>query len=117
MFFYSKAVALKEKGSLMDLVDPRLGSEFNKREAARMIEIALLCINKSPALRPTMSEVVDMLEGRNKIKEPETSPTICNDELNFHVLKVKTEEIQSHDSNEAQSFIEPSSSSLHDLYQ
>jgi hypothetical protein len=47
----------------MELVDPKLGSEFNKEEAIRMIKVALLCTNPSPALRPTMSAVVSMLEG------------------------------------------------------
>jgi hypothetical protein len=27
----------------MELVDPNLGSEFNKEEAIRMIKVALLC--------------------------------------------------------------------------
>ncbi|KAK9048336.1 hypothetical protein SSX86_032701 [Deinandra increscens subsp. villosa] len=48
------AIVMKQKGSLADLVDPRLGSDFNKEEAVRMMNIALLCTNQSPALRPTM---------------------------------------------------------------
>jgi hypothetical protein len=46
----------------MELVDPKLGSEFNKEEAIRMIKVALLCTNPSPALRPTMSAVVSVTQ-------------------------------------------------------
>jgi hypothetical protein len=53
----------------MEMVDPRLGSEFNKKEVVRMINVALLCTNQSPALRPTMSTVVSMLEGKTDVEE------------------------------------------------
>lgn len=59
-----QALVLQQKGNLMELVDLRLGTEFNEEEAIRMAKVALLCTNSSPALRPTMSEVVNMLEGR-----------------------------------------------------
>ena len=51
------------------MVDPRLGSEFNKKEVVRMINVALLCTNQSPAHRPTMSTVVSMLEGKTDVEE------------------------------------------------
>ncbi|GAB2212904.1 hypothetical protein Droror1_Dr00020906, partial [Drosera rotundifolia] len=57
------AMWLRQKGDLMDLADPRLSSDYNKEEALRMIMIALLCTDPSPALRPSMSAVVSMLEG------------------------------------------------------
>uniref|UniRef100_A0A175YMD3 non-specific serine/threonine protein kinase n=1 Tax=Daucus carota subsp. sativus TaxID=79200 RepID=A0A175YMD3_DAUCS len=57
------ACNLKENGNLMELIDPRLGSEYNIEEAIRMIKVALLCTNTTPALRPTMSCVVSMLSG------------------------------------------------------
>ncbi|AET02893.1 receptor-like kinase [Medicago truncatula] len=57
---------LKEEDSLMELVDPRLGKDFKKEEVILMIDVALLCTNSSPSLRPSMSSVVSMLEGREK---------------------------------------------------
>ncbi|KAA8524027.1 hypothetical protein F0562_010542 [Nyssa sinensis] len=63
------AISLKEKGNLMELVDPRLGSDFNKEEVMMMINVALLCTDVSPAVRPAMSSVVSMLEGRAVIQE------------------------------------------------
>ncbi|KAI3697747.1 hypothetical protein L6452_30844 [Arctium lappa] len=57
------------------LFDEKLGSEINKEEAETMVKVALLCTNGSPSMRPTMSEVVSMLEGRTCVPEivPEAS--------------------------------------------
>ncbi|KAL4627328.1 hypothetical protein ACB092_05G158000 [Castanea dentata] len=63
------AHVLQKTGNLMELVDPKLGSEFNKEEAVRMIKVALLCTNPSPALRPNMSEVISMLNGETAVHE------------------------------------------------
>eukprot|EP00258_Populus_trichocarpa_P031183 XP_024447202.1 probable LRR receptor-like serine/threonine-protein kinase At1g07650 isoform X2 [Populus trichocarpa] len=60
---------LQKNGDIMAMVDPRLGSEFNKKEVVRMINVALLCTNQSPALRPTMSTVVSMLEGKTDVED------------------------------------------------
>ncbi|PNX77164.1 putative cysteine-rich RLK (receptor-like kinase) protein, partial [Trifolium pratense] len=60
---------LKERGDLMELVDRRLGSDFNKKEAMAMINVALLCTNATSNLRPSMSSVVSMLELRTVVPE------------------------------------------------
>ncbi|KAJ0103592.1 hypothetical protein Patl1_04924 [Pistacia atlantica] len=69
---------LKEKENLMDLVDPRLGSDFNKKEVMVMINVALLCTDTSSAVRPTMSSVVSMLEGRAAVPDsiPNSSDSV-----------------------------------------
>ncbi|CAH1418880.1 unnamed protein product [Lactuca virosa] len=105
------AVVLKQKGSLIDLVDPRLGSGFNKKEAVRMIKIALLCTNKSPALRPTMSEVVNMLEGRMKIKEPNMKVTLSEEELVIGEIGGTIKEMKPHESVQTVISIEATASS------
>ncbi|EOA37487.1 hypothetical protein CARUB_v10011641mg [Capsella rubella] len=64
------AYVLQEQGSLLELVDPDLGTSFSKKEAMRMLNIALLCTNPSPTLRPPMSSVVRMLEGKIKVQPP-----------------------------------------------
>ncbi|XP_076948607.1 putative LRR receptor-like serine/threonine-protein kinase At1g07650 [Bidens hawaiensis] len=113
--FIDWIISLKQKGSLMELVDQELCSNFNKKEALRMIEIALLCINKSPALRPTMSEVVNMLEGHIEITETDNLTT-ADDEFRLQALKLKLEEIQSPYFDEQETFTKASSSISHDLY-
>ncbi|CAN6558330.1 unnamed protein product [Malus baccata var. baccata] len=64
-----KARLLKDQGDLMDLVDPRLGSDFNKEEMIVAINVALLCCNVTSTARPTMSSVVSMLEGKVVVHE------------------------------------------------
>lgn len=65
-----KAYVLQEQGNLLELVDPTLGSSYSSEEAMRMLELALLCTNPSPTLRPSMSSVVSMLEGKSPIQAP-----------------------------------------------
>ncbi|XP_024987335.1 probable LRR receptor-like serine/threonine-protein kinase At1g07650 [Cynara cardunculus var. scolymus] len=108
------AIVLEQKGSLIDLVDPRLGSDFNKKEAVGMIKIALLCTNQSPDLRPSMSEVVNMLEGCTKIREPNN--TYDDDEFRFQAFASKFEVMHSQDSEGPETLTDPTSSSSHDLY-
>ncbi|KAJ9560727.1 hypothetical protein OSB04_005887 [Centaurea solstitialis] len=59
-----RAVALKNEGNLMELVDPRLGTDYDVQEMMVVINLALLCTTISPTDRPAMSAVVSMLEGR-----------------------------------------------------
>nr|GEV89390.1 probable leucine-rich repeat receptor-like serine/threonine-protein kinase At3g14840 [Tanacetum cinerariifolium] len=59
-----RAVALNNTGNIMELVDSRLGSEYDMQEMMVVINLALLCTTTSPTDRPTMSSVVGMLEGR-----------------------------------------------------
>ncbi|CAK8534960.1 unnamed protein product [Lathyrus sativus] len=64
------AYVLQEQGNLLELVDPSLGSKYSSEEAMRMLQLALLCTNPSPTLRPPMSSVVSMLEGNTPIQAP-----------------------------------------------
>ncbi|CAL5346238.1 unnamed protein product [Camellia sinensis] len=119
------ALVLQQKGRLMELVDPKLGPDFDKEEAIKMIKIALLCTNPSPALRPAMSAVVSMLEGHLDIQDLVMDPSIYGDEYRFRSLKDKYDELQLQSSNEAQTLtdsmvtteIGSSSTSTNDLYQ
>ncbi|XP_022892353.1 probable LRR receptor-like serine/threonine-protein kinase At1g07650 isoform X1 [Olea europaea var. sylvestris] len=101
------AMVLQNKGRLMELVDPRLGSNFDKEEAERMIKVALLCTNPSPALRPTMSTVCGMLEGYINIQEFKMDPSIYEDELKLQALREKFQDFQLN-SSETRSLIHPS---------
>ncbi|XP_059451066.1 probable LRR receptor-like serine/threonine-protein kinase At1g53440 [Corylus avellana] len=73
------AYVLEEQGILLELVDPKLGSSYSSEEALRMLNLALLCTNPSPTLRPSMSSVVSMIEGKIAVQAPiikcsETNP-------------------------------------------
>ncbi|KAH6796315.1 hypothetical protein C2S51_037301 [Perilla frutescens var. frutescens] len=83
------ALFLQKKGSLMKLVDPRLGLNFDRDEVEKMIRVALLCTSPSPALRPTMSEVLSMLQGHISIQEFNMDPSIYESELKLQALREK----------------------------
>ena len=67
---------------MLDLIDPRLGSKFNKEDMIITINVALLCCNGSAALRPAMSAVVSMLEGRPPVQELVLDPSASSNEIN-----------------------------------
>jgi hypothetical protein len=71
----------------MELVDSRLGSDFNKEEAMVMINVALLCTNDTSNLRPSMSSVVSMLEGRTVVPEFVSDSSEIMDEQKLEVMK------------------------------
>nr|GMD02204.1 receptor-like serine/threonine-protein kinase At4g25390 [Ipomoea batatas] len=59
---------LARVGKLLDLVDQSIES-LNKEQALLCIKVALLCLQKSPARRPSMKEVVGVLSG--ELEPPE----------------------------------------------
>lgn len=70
----------------MDLVDPRLGSDYKKEEVTRMIDVALLCANISAAIRPSMSTVVSILEGSAVVPEFASDSSVTNDEMKMKAM-------------------------------
>ncbi|KAK4492968.1 hypothetical protein RD792_000295 [Penstemon davidsonii] len=89
------AYVLAEQGNLLELVDPILGSNYSKKEALRMLNLSLLCANPSPTLRPSMSSVVSMLEG----KIPVQAPVVKRDgQMNVEDMRFRAIEVLSQDS-------------------
>ncbi|CAI0441073.1 unnamed protein product [Linum tenue] len=64
------AYVLQEQGNLLELVDPELGRKYSKEEARKLLNLALLCTNPSPTLRPPMTSVVKMMEGKAPVQAP-----------------------------------------------
>ncbi|XP_058096837.1 LRR receptor kinase SERK2-like isoform X2 [Magnolia sinica] len=54
---------MEREKQLNSIVDGNLKQNYDSHEAEMMIRVALLCTQASPEDRPTMSEVVRMLEG------------------------------------------------------
>ncbi|XP_031106298.1 proline-rich receptor-like protein kinase PERK1 [Ipomoea triloba] len=52
-----------EEGNFDALVDPRLGSDYDRNEMTRMVACVAACVRHSAKLRPRMSQVVRALEG------------------------------------------------------
>ena len=121
-----QAIALKQKGNLKELIDPTLDleSKFEKK-VLKVIHIALLCSNPSPGLRPAMSTVVSMLEGRSDVDELVMDRDLYDDELRFKPLRKQYNQILREGSaSENRSLVRSSnrkrtgssSTAAHDLY-
>ncbi|XP_062095683.1 probable LRR receptor-like serine/threonine-protein kinase At1g07650 isoform X2 [Humulus lupulus] len=105
------AIFLQQKGDIMELVDPKLGTNFKKEEAKRLIKVALLCTNSSPSLRPAMSAVVSMLENQTTIPELDMDSSIQDDLFKFTGLRDKLDKISQQTSRESNSLLAHSSNS------
>ncbi|KAI4333481.1 hypothetical protein L6164_018286 [Bauhinia variegata] len=111
--------ALKGKGNLMVLVDPRLGADFNEEEVMVMINVALLCTHSTPTLRPTMSSIVNMLEGRTVVQEATSDRKEVLEAMRRYYRQIESNEISETQSlNPSFSIDETatSTSSAKDLY-
>ncbi|KAK6154536.1 hypothetical protein DH2020_008784 [Rehmannia glutinosa] len=69
---------LHENNKEIDLVDPTL-HQYDANEVRRIIGVALLCTQASPALRPAMSRVVAMLSGDIEVPSVTTRPGYLTD--------------------------------------
>ncbi|KAI5332187.1 hypothetical protein L3X38_022316 [Prunus dulcis] len=72
------AWTLHENDQSLGLLDPRL-TEFDEKEATRLIKAALLCTQASPMMRPSMSRVVAMLSGDIEASTVISKPSYLTD--------------------------------------
>ncbi|WVZ59117.1 hypothetical protein U9M48_009312 [Paspalum notatum var. saurae] len=57
------------KGSITGAVDARLGSEYEPSEADLVLRLGLACLHPSPAVRPSMRQVTQYLDGSAPLPE------------------------------------------------
>ncbi|XP_050107984.1 probable LRR receptor-like serine/threonine-protein kinase RFK1 isoform X5 [Malus sylvestris] len=81
------ACHLQQTGNLLELIDERLGSEVDQKEAEIMVKVALLCTNASASLRPSMSEVVSILEGQIPVPDVIPKPSTYTEDLRFKAMR------------------------------
>ncbi|KAK8514116.1 hypothetical protein V6N12_008833 [Hibiscus sabdariffa] len=86
-FLSFSACHLRKSGNLTALLDERLRSEVKNEEVELMVKVALLCTNASASLRPTMSEVVNMLEGRTNVPDLIPEPSSYTEDLRFKAMR------------------------------
>ncbi|THF94439.1 hypothetical protein TEA_007640 [Camellia sinensis var. sinensis] len=101
LYLLDWALELKEKGKLMKLVDPKLGLDFIEKEVIVMINVAILCTNVTPTIRPTMSSVVSMLEGRAVVEELVSDSTIFNHKMAVKGMMVNLQHRHEIDMNDS----------------
>jgi serine/threonine protein kinase/Leucine-rich repeat (LRR) protein len=70
---------LYDKERLLELMDPDIESTCSKEEVLRVIEVALLCTQAVPTMRPKMSRVVAMLTGDAEIIPVASRPAYIKD--------------------------------------
>lgn len=49
-----------EKFAFSELVDPRLGESYDTEELYLMAKAAYFCVKRTPGLRPSMGEVIEL---------------------------------------------------------
>ncbi|XP_076892032.1 putative LRR receptor-like serine/threonine-protein kinase At1g29720 isoform X2 [Bidens hawaiensis] len=80
------ACRLETSKQYSELFDEQLES-INKEEAETVVKVALLCTNGSSSMRPTMSEVVNMLEGKTCVPEIVPEGTGNSEDLRFKAMR------------------------------
>lgn len=88
------AYVLQEQENLLELVDPVLGSHYSKEEAMRMLNIALICTNPSPTLRPAMSAVVSMLDGKIPVQPSVVKRGATDADMRFRAFEMLSQDSQ-----------------------
>ncbi|XP_011015346.1 PREDICTED: probable LRR receptor-like serine/threonine-protein kinase At1g53440 [Populus euphratica] len=68
VFLLDTAGNLNARGRLGDLVDPSLRT-YDWDQAKIVLNLAMMCTDQSPSLRPPMSEVVAVLEGEKTLED------------------------------------------------
>ncbi|XVF79044.1 hypothetical protein PTKIN_Ptkin14bG0188100 [Pterospermum kingtungense] len=96
---------LKERGSLLDLIDPRMVSDCNIEEVKVMIDVALLCTNLTAAARPCMSSVVSMLEGKAAVQDFITESSSFKNESNAEAMKKWFRRIEENENSQTKSML------------
>ncbi|KAK4255945.1 hypothetical protein QN277_008870 [Acacia crassicarpa] len=84
----------------MELVDSRLGSEFGREEVMVVINVALLCVNPSSSLRPAMSSVLSMLEGRTVVPKFVSDQSEEASNMKLEAMRQYSREVEENKTND-----------------
>ncbi|KAK1262789.1 putative proline-rich receptor-like protein kinase PERK11 [Acorus gramineus] len=91
------ATPLLEKGDIADILDPNLNGKFDEAQMQRMVLAASLCITRAARLRPHMSQVLNLLKGKEDFNALAESQTFSLKELENHDEEAyPASDVQSH---------------------
>ncbi|PUZ70414.1 hypothetical protein GQ55_2G227900 [Panicum hallii var. hallii] len=82
------ACVLQERGSLLELVDSDLGSNYSTEEALLVLNVALLCTTATPTFRPKMSEVVSLLEAKASLQPLLSDLSLAENSLSSSAVRM-----------------------------
>lgn len=94
-YFPAYAFSQAEHGCLDQLVDERLRGTVDIRQAIEAVRIALWCIQEEIPTRPSMTKVVQMLEGNLRVTEPPLSSQFA---MRLHARMVEAANSSQHTS-------------------
>ncbi|WVY89848.1 hypothetical protein V8G54_035362 [Vigna mungo] len=104
--FPSFAFKMMEEGRVREIVDSKLETNENDERVETAVKVALWCIQEDMSLRPSMSKVVQMLEGLCTVSKPpscsvpgsqfysnsdagtSSGPSDCNSDANFSAVRL-----------------------------
>lgn len=69
-----QAWELWKEGTALELKDPTLGDSCAENELLRVIQVGLLCVQEDATDRPTMSDVISMLNNETMVLPASTRP-------------------------------------------
>lgn len=58
---------LAQTGNILDLLDEKLKDSYNKEQASLCVNLALLCLQRMPELRPDGGDIVKILKGEMEL--------------------------------------------------
>ncbi|KAI8013336.1 L-type lectin-domain containing receptor kinase IV.1 [Camellia lanceoleosa] len=61
--------SLWSRGEIFRAIDPKLGSDYVAEEVELVLKLGLLCSHSEPAVRPSMRQIVQFLEGDVQLPE------------------------------------------------
>ncbi|KAK3198584.1 hypothetical protein Dsin_021999 [Dipteronia sinensis] len=89
----SRHMCCKDKETFLHLLVQFLVRKFPGK-ALGMLNIALICTNPSPTLRPSMSFVVSMLEGKVPVQAPIIMHSSDNQDARFKAFEILSQDSQ-----------------------
>ena len=63
-------------GTSLELLDPALRDSYSRNEVNQCIHIALLCVQENPADRPTMANIILMLDSYSVTLKAPQQPAV-----------------------------------------
>jgi hypothetical protein len=70
------------KGSLSEVVDTRLQSDYNVDEACLVLKLGLLCAHPFANVRPNMQSIIRYLDGDSQL------PELTDTDMSFSLLSI-----------------------------
>ncbi|WCJ27268.1 Leucine-rich repeat transmembrane protein kinase [Euphorbia peplus] len=96
------ACYLQQTGNFTELVDETLRCKFDAEEAETVVKVALICTSASATVRPTMSEVVNILEGRTPVPDTIPEPSSYAEDMRFKAIRDLRQHTQSTSESQTQ---------------